>query len=65
MEHQKEKKYRKPYTPSDDYVPHLMGSIECTDPTDLRHERKKSLEIYQHLSLEAVEQAHQEAVRMG
>ena len=27
------------------------------------HESKKSLEIYQHLSLEAVEQAHQEALQ--
>jgi integrase/recombinase XerD len=29
------------------------------------HESKKSLEIYQHLSLGAVEQAHQEAVQGG
>lgn len=27
------------------------------------HESKKSLEIYQHLSLESVEQAYQEAVK--
>jgi hypothetical protein len=27
------------------------------------HERKKSLEVYQHLSLESVEQDYQEAVR--
>jgi hypothetical protein len=56
-----------PYIPiyfaSDDYVPHLMGSIGCTDPTDLRHESKKSLEIHQHLSLDAVEKAYQEAVQ--
>jgi hypothetical protein len=30
---------------------------------DLCHESKKSLEIYQHLSLDAVEQAYEEAVQ--
>ena len=28
------------------------------------HESKKSLEVYQHLSLESVERAYQEAVRL-
>jgi len=32
-------------------------------PTDLGPESKKSLELYQHISLEAIEQAYQDAVQ--
>jgi integrase len=38
---------------SDSQIPLLSG-----------HESKKSLEVYQHLSLENVEQAYQEAVKV-
>jgi hypothetical protein len=31
---------------------------------DVRHASKKSLEIYQHLSLDAVEGAYQQAVKL-
>ena len=49
--------------PSDDYVPHLTGSSDAQIQLISGHESKKSLEIYQHLSLDAVEQAYQEAVQ--
>jgi hypothetical protein len=48
---------------SDDYVPHLTGSIDAQIQLISGHESKKSLEIYQHLSLSAVEQAYQEAIQ--
>jgi hypothetical protein len=49
--------------PLDDYVPHLTGSSDAQIQLISGHESKKSLEIYQHLSLDAVEQAYQEAVQ--
>jgi len=51
--------------PSDDYVPHLTGLSDARIQLISGHESKKSLEIYQHLSLGAVEQAYQEAKADG
>jgi hypothetical protein len=39
-----------------------MGSSDARMYLISGHESKKSLEIYQHLSLDAVEQAYQKAV---
>jgi len=46
------------YSASDDYVPHLMGSNRIAQIQLISgHESKKSLEVYQHLSLESVDKA--------
>ena len=45
-------------------ITYLTGDLSDTQiQPDLCHESKKSLEIYQHLSLDAVEQAYEEAVQ--
>ena len=41
----------------------VKGLSDARIPLTSGHERKKSLEVYQHLSLEAVEDAYQAAVR--
>jgi integrase/recombinase XerD len=47
-------------------ITYLTGDLSDTQiQPDLCHESKKSLEIYQHLSLDAVEQAYEEAVGFG
>jgi hypothetical protein len=40
-----------------------QGLSDAQIPLISGHESKKSLEVYQHLSLESVEQAYQQAVR--
>jgi hypothetical protein len=45
---------------------HLTGSIRCTDSTDFRpRKQKESRGVYQHLSLESVDKAYQDAVKSG
>jgi hypothetical protein len=41
-----------------------VGSVDARAPYgDHGHESKKSLEVYQHLSLESVDKAYQDAVQ--
>jgi hypothetical protein len=51
--------------PSDDYVLTSRGLSDAQIQLISGHESKKSLEIYQYLSLGAVEQAYQEAKADG
>ena len=47
----------------------MLSYLTSKDPTDTQiqlisgHESKKSLEVYQHLSLELVDKAYQDAVQ--
>jgi hypothetical protein len=49
--------------PVNPHLFHLTGSSDAQIELISGHESKKSLEIYQHLSLDAVEQAYQGAVQ--
>jgi hypothetical protein len=52
-----------PVPPSDAHLPDDQRPLRRSDPADSGHESKKSLEVYQHLSLESVDKAYQDAVQ--
>ena len=49
--------------PSDADLPEVQRPDRRTDSADFRPRKQKSLEVYQHLSLESVDKAYQDAVQ--
>ena len=52
-----------PVPPSDADLLDIEGPLRRTDPTHFRPRKQKKLEVYQHLSLESVDKAYQDAVQ--